>query len=145
MGFTLIELLIAMAVIGILSSIILGSINTARGKSSDSKAKAQLSSLRSTAEGYFDANGAGVRLSKASVFRPGRVDVVGRFALAGGMPYAADSVSSVRSLALRFSLPNGEEWRTGMNNIPVFVVKTPEAFNEQLSAMAPEPLPSAAG
>ena len=56
-GFTLIELLIAMAVIGILSSIILGSINTARGKSSDSKVKAQLSSLRSAAEGYFDANG----------------------------------------------------------------------------------------
>lgn len=89
--------------------------------------------------GYFEANGAGVRLSKASVFRPGRVDVVGRFALAGGMPYAGDSATTVRSMALLFSLPNGEEWRTGMNNIPVFVVNTPEAFNEQLSAMAPDP------
>jgi len=89
--------------------------------------------------GYFEANGAGVRLSKASVFRAGRVPVVGRFALAGGMPYAADSAATVRSMALRFSLPNGEEWRTGMNNIPVFVVRTPEAFNEQLKAMAPDP------
>jgi catalase len=89
--------------------------------------------------GYFEANGAGVRWSKASVFRSGRFDVVGRFALASGMPYAADAAASVRSLALRFSLPNGEEWRTGMNDIPVFVVRTPEAFNEQLIAMAPDP------
>ena len=89
--------------------------------------------------GYFEANGEGVRLSKAVVFRPGRVSVVGRFALAGGMPYAGDSAATVRSMALLFSLPNGEEWRTGMNNIPVFVVNTPQAFNEQLIAMAPEP------
>lgn len=89
--------------------------------------------------GYFEANGVGTRVSKASVFRPGRVPVVGRFALAGGMPYAPDGVATVRSMALRFSLPNGEEWRTGMNNIPVFVVNTAEAFNEQLQAMAPDP------
>ncbi|MEI9941013.1 MAG: catalase family peroxidase [Pseudomonadota bacterium] len=89
--------------------------------------------------GYFEANGAGQRFSKATVFRPGRVDVVGRFALAGGMPYAGDNAATVRSMALRFSLPNGEEWRTGMNNIPVFVVNTPEAFNEQLVATAPDP------
>ncbi|HEY0466970.1 MAG TPA: catalase, partial [Polyangiaceae bacterium] len=54
--------------------------------------------------GYFEANGAGARLSKAAVFQPGRVNVVGRFALAGGMPYAADSTVTVRSLALLFSL-----------------------------------------
>jgi len=89
--------------------------------------------------GYFEANGAGTRLSKASVFSPGRVPVVGRFALAGGMPYAPDGVATVRSMGLRFSLPHGEEWRTGMNNIPVFVVNTAEAFNEQLIATAPDP------
>ncbi|HEX2669723.1 MAG TPA: catalase family peroxidase [Polyangiaceae bacterium] len=89
--------------------------------------------------GYFEANGAGTRLSKASVFSQGRVPVVGRFALAGGMPYAPDGIATVRSLGLSFSLPNGEEWRTGMNNIPVFVVNTAEAFNEQLLATAPDP------
>lgn len=31
----------------------------------------------------------------------------------------------MRSLALRFSLPDGEEWRTGMNAIAVFPVNTP--------------------
>lgn len=89
--------------------------------------------------GYFESNGKGARLSRAKVFQPGRVPVVGRFALAGGMPHAADAVQTVRSMALLFSLPNGEEWRTGMNNIPVFPVNTPEAFQEQLLAMRPEP------
>ena len=90
--------------------------------------------------GRFESNGQGSRLSKASIFQPGRVEVVGRFALAGGMPYAADANSTVRSMALRFALPNGEEWRMGMNNIPVFAVNTPQAFTEQLVAMGPDPL-----
>jgi catalase len=89
--------------------------------------------------GTFESNGQGARLSKAVVFRPGKVPVVGRFALAGGMPYAADARQTVRSMALRFSLPNGEEWRTGMNSIPVFSVNSPKAFQEQLVAMAPDP------
>ncbi len=78
--------------------------------------------------GFFDSNGDGVRLSKAVVFRRGRVPVIGRFALAGGNPYAPDSSGTVRSMALLFREPNGEQWRTGMNNIPVFAVSTPKAF-----------------
>ncbi len=89
--------------------------------------------------GYFESNGRGAPLSRAVVFRAGRVPVVGRFALAGGMPHAVDALQTVRSMALRFSLPNGEEWRTAMNNIPVFAVSTPEAFLEQLVAMGPDP------
>jgi catalase len=89
--------------------------------------------------GIFESNGQGSRLSRATVFRPVRTDVIGRFALAGGMPFAADTPQTVRSMALRFALPGGEEWRTGMNNIPVFVVNTPEAFRDQLVATAPDP------
>lgn len=89
--------------------------------------------------GRFESNGDGTRLSKAAVFRRGRTLVDGRFALAGGMPYAADAVASVRSMALRFRLSDGAEWRTGMNAIPVFAVNTPAAFAEQLVAMAPNP------
>src|SRR5271167_4535940 len=33
--------------------------------------------------GYFESNGNATRLSKAVVFKPGRVPVIGRFALAG--------------------------------------------------------------
>lgn len=91
-------------------------------------------------EGRFTASGAGAVLSKAGLLAAGRVTpVAGRVALAGGQPYAADAEATVRSLALRFTLPDGEEWRTGMNNIPVFPVRTPEAFYEQLLAAKPDP------
>src|SRR6266481_882421 len=76
--------------------------------------------------GFFYSNGEGVRLSKAAVFQPGRVSVLGRFSLGGGQPYAADKPDAVRGLGLQFSLPDGELWRTAMINLPVFPVSTPE-------------------
>jgi len=89
--------------------------------------------------GYFESNGKGAALSKAVVFRLGRTPVFGRFALAGGDPYMADVSGAVRSMALDFELTDGEVWRTGMNDIPVFVVRTPKGFYEQLLATRPDP------
>src|SRR5438309_3712736 len=89
--------------------------------------------------GFFESNGNGVRLSKALVFQPGRVPVLGRFSLGGGQPYAADAPDAVRGLGLQFSLPDGELWRTAMINLPVFPFRTPEAFYEQLIASKPDP------
>jgi catalase len=65
--------------------------------------------------------------------------VVGRFAIPGGNPYAPDGSVPIRSLALRFALPNGQQWRTGMNSSPVFAVSTPEAFYAQAVASRPDP------
>lgn len=90
--------------------------------------------------GFFESNGNGARLSKAAVFRPGRVPVLGRFSLGGGQPYAADSPDVVRGLGLQFSLPDGELWRTAMINLPVFPFRTPAAFYEHLVASKPDPL-----
>jgi catalase len=89
--------------------------------------------------GFFESNGNGVRLSKAAVFRPGRVPVLGRFSLGGGNPFAPDTVSAPRGLALQFSLPDRELWRTAMLHLPVFPFRTPEAFYEQLFAFRPDP------
>lgn len=89
--------------------------------------------------GFFESNGAGARLSKAIVFRPGRVNVIGRFSLPGGNPSVADTPQSVRGFALEFSLSNGELWRTAMLNLPVFVVRTPEGFYDKLIASKPDP------
>src|SRR5882672_3769552 len=89
--------------------------------------------------GFFESNGKGVRLSKAAVFRPGRVPVLGRFSLGGGQPYATDSESAVRGLGLQFPLPDGELWRTAMIHLPVFPFRTPEAFYENLFASRPDP------
>jgi catalase len=88
--------------------------------------------------GFFESNGKGVPLSKAVVFRPGSVPVLGRFSLGGGQPYAADTPDAVRGLGLQFSLPDGELWRTAMINLPVFPFRTPEAFYEQLIASKPD-------
>jgi catalase len=89
--------------------------------------------------GWFEGNGNGERLSTASVFARGRVPVVGRFALAGGMPMMPDGPTAVRSFAVQFLLPDGQQWRTGMNDIPVFPLKDPQAFYDQLVAVTPDP------
>src|ERR1700704_1349588 len=89
--------------------------------------------------GWFESSGQAAAISKAAVFKPGRVPVVGRFALAGGVPFQTDAAATVRSMALRFLPPGGEEWRTGMNNIPVFPVNSARGFYEQLVAFTPDP------
>jgi len=90
------------------------------------------------ASGYFDSSGAAQSLSEAAVFKQGRTPVFGRFAFAGGQPYEADDVHTVRSLAVDFER-NGEVWRTGMINIPVFPVHDVRGFYEQLTASKPDP------
>jgi catalase len=89
--------------------------------------------------GYFESNGAAATLSRAQVFAAGRTPVIGRLALPTGNPYSSDSAAPLRSFAVQFTQPDGEQWRTGMNSMPLFPVGTPQAFVDLQKATAPDP------
>lgn len=56
-GFTLIELLVVIAIIGILSSVVLASLNTARGKGANAAIKQNFAAIRPQAEILYDTDG----------------------------------------------------------------------------------------
>jgi type IV pilus assembly protein PilA len=56
-GFTLIELLVVIAIIGVLSSVVLASLNTARNKGTDAAIKSQMAAIRPQAEIVYDNGG----------------------------------------------------------------------------------------
>ncbi|MCC7160339.1 prepilin-type N-terminal cleavage/methylation domain-containing protein [Candidatus Nomurabacteria bacterium] len=53
-GFTLIELLVVVAIIGILASVVLASLNTARAKGANAAIKANLANTRAQAAIFYD-------------------------------------------------------------------------------------------
>jgi catalase len=89
--------------------------------------------------GVFDANGAASQYSVAPMLVTSRYPVVGRFAIAVGNPDASDIMGRVKSMAVRIVSPNGQEWRSGMNNSPVFVVSNPRDFYELTLAQDIDP------
>lgn len=52
-GFTLIELLVVIAIIGILSSVVLASLNSARNKATNTSVKTNLANARAEAEIFY--------------------------------------------------------------------------------------------
>jgi prepilin-type N-terminal cleavage/methylation domain-containing protein len=56
-GFTLIELLVVISIISLLSSVVLGALNTARTKARDARRKSDLRQIQLALELYYDANG----------------------------------------------------------------------------------------
>ncbi|HXK37650.1 MAG TPA: prepilin-type N-terminal cleavage/methylation domain-containing protein [Candidatus Paceibacterota bacterium] len=55
-GFTLIELLVVIAIIGILSSVVLASLSSARAKSRDARRISDMGQLQLALEMYYDAS-----------------------------------------------------------------------------------------
>lgn len=57
-GFTLIELLVVIAIIGMLSSVVLASLNTARGNARDARRQQDLKQIQTALELYYNVNNA---------------------------------------------------------------------------------------
>ena len=89
--------------------------------------------------GYFEPTDQARPFSKATVFSAPRTPVVGRLAIPPGNPYAPDTAAPIRSMGLRFQQADGQQWRTGMNSMPLFPVGTVEAFFQLQQANTPDP------
>ena len=56
-GFTLIELLVVISIIGVLSAVVLASLNTARSKGNDAAIQSDMATIQTEAEIYYGGDG----------------------------------------------------------------------------------------
>lgn len=105
-GFTLIELLVVIAIIGILSSVVLASLNTAREKANQASVQSNIKTIQVQAELYYDDNSQAYGVPKL----PTDVCSAGMFGDATiGQAFGAAS-SSGSGTALCAIGVNGQTW-----------------------------------
>ena len=139
-GFTLIELLVVIAIIGILSSVVLASLNSARNKGADAAVKANLVNARAEAELFADNNSTQSYDSVCALTGTNVIgDNVAAAASAGGATYSvSDAANLSTSVAVCHDSATG--WvaaspMKGTTTVAFCVDSTGEATSVALSAL----------
>lgn len=118
-GFTLIELLVVVAIIGILASVVLSSLNTARAKGADAAIKANLANIRAQAEILYDGSGCygddGAVGATCAAFTEGQctfatVDTLFANPIVANQIQAAATASGAAANAVCSAEANGAKW-----------------------------------
>jgi catalase len=89
--------------------------------------------------GTFRGSPEALRVSRAAHLQGQAVATNIRFANSSGNPDVHDGLASVRSIAVKFQLPDGKHADILANSIEGFVARTPEEFLEFLRAQLPDP------
>lgn len=107
-GFTLIELLVVVAVIGILSSVVVSSLNTARFRSQDAAVRQQAAQLRTVLEQEFNATGSYAAI-KAGGSNGGSWYGVNETCSGFSGQFAQEAVNTCSALVKATGTPCGDE------------------------------------
>jgi catalase len=88
------------------------------------------------ATGYFVGTKEAAQVSRSALFDGDRIEVIGRFSIAGGDPSASDSERSPRGMGLEFRVKNGALHHMTMIHTPMFFARTPSTFLDKFLALA---------
>jgi len=146
-GFTLIELLVVIAIIGILASIVLVSLSSARTRGADAGVQGNLNTIRTQAELYYSDNGTYGLFNSGSASALSNNQSTGLCftqtsgVVAGLNPVAVSPAKPPKSVpqvpAVMRSLPVRQRIYT--DQVPLSV---PSNFNVSESSVPEMPLPS---
>ena len=130
-GFTLIELLVVIAIIGILSSVVLASLSSARNKGKDAAVKAQLASMKAQAELYYSAGDTYAGLCAAAQSSNG----FGAAAGPGLLKATSDSAGVANTVKVLATDVGGHDYVTCHDFTDTWVVDAPLVGEASATAM----------
>ncbi len=125
-GFTIIELIVVIAVIGLLTTVVLAFLSSAKAKSADSSVKASMVQIRTQAELYYNANQNFTNMCTSGA--PGIATILSQATSTGGGPTGSITnycVGSASNWSVYSRLKTGGYWCVGSSGVAKTAVSLP--------------------